>query len=130
MRISCAKSDGSGVSRAIEPQLAAVDPAEHGAQPFEVHRLLEAVAHGLRHERMIGDLPIAGDVLEAGGRVGEHGRHQVVGQHPLDLGATLRPPRARGTASEMVVFHRHRVLNTGASRNAWTSTSRVVSGCR
>ena len=45
-------------------------------------------------------------------------------------GATLRLPRARGTASEMVVFQRHRVLKTGASRNAWTSTSRVVSGCR
>ena len=45
-------------------------------------------------------------------------------------GATLRPPRARGTASEMVVFQRQRVLNTGASRNACTSTSRVVSGCR
>ena len=30
-----------------QPQLAPVDPAEHGAKPFEVHRLLEAIAHGL-----------------------------------------------------------------------------------
>ena len=30
-----------------EPQLAAVNPAEHGTKPVEVHRLLEAVAHGL-----------------------------------------------------------------------------------
>ena len=78
-----------------EPQLAAVDPAEHGAKPFEVHRLLEAVAHGLRDQRMIGDLPIAGDVLQAGGRVGKHRRHQVVGQHPLDLRRHLARRLAR-----------------------------------
>ena len=33
---------------------------------------------------------------------------------------------SRGTASEIVAFHRQRVWKTGASRNAWTSTSRTV----
>ena len=34
-------------------------------------------------ERMIGNLAIAGDVLEARGRVGKHRRHQIVGHHAL-----------------------------------------------
>ena len=34
-------------------------------------------------------------------------------------GGTFLPPRLRGTASEIVVFQRQRVWNTGASRNAW-----------
>ena len=45
-------------------------------------------------------------------------------------GGTLLPPRLRGTASEMVVFHRHRVLKSGASSIACTRMSRVVAGCR
>ena len=79
---------------------------------------------------MIGNLAIAGNVLEAGRGVREDRRHQVVGLHPLQLRRTLRPPRLRGTASEIVAFQRQRVWKTGASRNAWTSTSRVVAGCR
>ena len=68
-----------------QPQLAAVDAAEHGVEPVEVHRLLEAVAHRLRDQRMIGNLAIAGDVLEAGRGIGKDRRHQIVGQHPLQL---------------------------------------------
>ena len=40
-------------------------------------------------------------------------------------GGTFEPPRLRGTASEIVVFQRQRVANTGASRNAWTRISRT-----
>ena len=76
----------------------------------------------LLDERMIGDLAVAGDVLEAGGGVGEHRGQQVVGQHPLQLrrhlacrrGCAARPARC-------VVFQRQRVWNIGASRNACTS---------
>ena len=66
-----------------EAQFAGVDPLEHQPETFEVHRFFEAVAHRLGNERMIGNLAVAGDVLQARGRVGEHGGHQVVGQHAL-----------------------------------------------
>ena len=58
---------------------------EHRRQPLEVHRLVQAVADRLRHQRMIGDLPVARNVLQAGGRIGEHRGHQIVGHHPLQL---------------------------------------------
>ena len=54
--------------------LAGMDPCEDGIEAVEIHGLFEAVANGLRDERVIGNLPIAGDVLEAGGRVGEDRR--------------------------------------------------------
>ena len=130
LRISCASGDGSGVSRATQRISPAWMRVEHARQAVEVHRLFEAVAHGLVDERMIGDLAIAGDVLEARGGVGEDGGHQVVGCMRCSCGGTLRPPRLRGTASEMVVFQRQRVWNTGASSNACTSTSRAVAGWR
>ena len=111
-------------------QLAAMDPLEHAAQPVEVHRFFEAVAHRLADERMIRDLAIAGNVLEARRGVGEDRREQILGEHPLQLRRELAAAAARGTASDTVAFQRQRVSKTGASRNACTSTSRVVSGCR
>ena len=77
-----------------ERDLAAVDAVEHRGQAVEIHRLLEAVAHGLRDERVIGNLAVAGDVLETGRGVGKHGGHQVVGQHPLHLRRHLAPAAA------------------------------------
>ena len=67
-----------------EPELAPVNAAQYGTQTLEVHRLFEAIADRLRNQWMIGDLPIARDILQARGRIGEDRRHQVVRQHPLD----------------------------------------------
>ena len=91
LRISCASGDGSGVSRATQRISPAMDPRRaRAASAVEVHRLFEAVAHRLADQRMIGNLAIAGDVLEAGGGVGKDRGHQVVGQHPLQLRRHLR----------------------------------------
>ena len=68
-----------------EMELAAMNAAEHGPEPLEVHRLLQAVADGLLHQRVIGNLAIGGDVLETGRCVGEHRGHEIVGEHPLQL---------------------------------------------
>ena len=68
-----------------ETQLPAVDAFEHARQPGEVHRLLQAVAHRLADERVIRNLPVARDVLEAGRRVGEDRGHQIVREHALEL---------------------------------------------
>jgi hypothetical protein len=45
-------------------------------------------------------------------------------------GGTLRPPRKRGNASATPAAQRQRVMNIGASSNAWINTSRTVAGCR
>src|SRR6188472_1793362 len=40
--------------------------------------------------------------------------------------AIFAPPRKRGTASERVAFQRQRIVNIGASSNAWTKRSRTI----
>ena len=62
-----------------------MDAPEHADQAIEIHRFVQAVAHGLVHERVIGQLTIARNVLEAGSGVGEGSGHQVVGLHALQL---------------------------------------------
>src|SRR5581483_3615941 len=64
--------------------LAALDLLEDGSQAFEIHRLAEAIAERLAHERMIGHLAIADDVLEARLGVREDDREQVFCEHPLE----------------------------------------------
>ena len=66
-----------GVAR-HEREPAGTDPLEHAYQPREVHRLGEAVGDGLPHQRMIGDLAFAGEVLGAGNLVRENGTDQVL----------------------------------------------------
>ena len=68
---------------------AAVDTLEDRRQSVEVHRLLEAIADGLRNQRVIRDFPVSRNVLETGRRVGKRRREQVVGQHPLQLWRNL-----------------------------------------
>ena len=62
-----------------------MDATEDALQRCEVHRLFEAVADRLVDQRMIGNLAIARDVLEARGRVRKHRGHQIVGLHALQL---------------------------------------------
>ena len=54
-------------------------------EPLDVHRFFEAVSYRLLDERVIGHLPIARNVLETGGGVGKHRRHQILRLHPLQL---------------------------------------------
>ena len=101
------------------------------AQAVEVHRLFEAVADRLADQRMIGNL--RGRRGCSRGRRRRRGRRPPSDRRPCircSCGGTFLPPRLRGTASEIVVFQRQRVWNTGASSNACTSTSRAVAGCR
>ncbi|MCY1273399.1 hypothetical protein D9M70_220080 [compost metagenome] len=52
---------------------------------FAVHGLVQAVVQRLRHQRVIGNLPLADDVLQARHLVGEHRRQQVLAAHALQL---------------------------------------------
>src|SRR5690606_19725064 len=58
-------------------------------QAVQVHRLVEAVVQGLLHQRVLGDLAFAGQVLGAGDLVGEHGGEQVLALHALQLRGDL-----------------------------------------
>ena len=66
-----------------QTDVAGVNARQDPRQAVEVHRLFETVANRLGDERMIGKLPIAGNVLQAGGGVGKDRRQQIVGQHAL-----------------------------------------------
>ena len=89
-RISCASTDGSVVSRTTTLTRPASMPADQLLQAGDVHGLVQAVGQRLADEHVIGDLERAGrDVLLAGRQRREHGRHQVVGLHPLDGGRVL-----------------------------------------
>ncbi|MNC54026.1 hypothetical protein D3C75_1034830 [compost metagenome] len=46
---------------------------------------MQAVVEGLLDQRMVGNLPLADDVFQAGDLVGEHGGNQVLTLHALDL---------------------------------------------
>ena len=63
-----------------------LEPAHERLEAVDVHGLVEAVAHRLAHEQVVGDLGRAGRrVVLAGGEVREHGGHQVVRLHALDV---------------------------------------------
>ena len=77
-----------------DPDLAALDALEQRAQAGDIHRLDHAVADGLEHQRVVGDLAVAGDVLEAGLGLREHHRQQVGGAHAQQV--RRRPSCRRG----------------------------------
>ena len=86
-RLGCVAGD--------EPQSAGVNAIEQRRERRVVHRLFEAITDRLLHQRMIGNLPVAGNVLEARGGVRKDRRHQIVGEHALqrrrDLLAAAAP---------------------------------------
>ena len=93
MRISWASTDGSVVS----PQCTRTSPAsialEQRLEPVDVERLVQRVVDRLAHEQVVGDLDRAGDVVLAGGGLGEDRGQQVVGLHALD-GRRVAPAAA------------------------------------
>ena len=127
VRISSASGDGVGRSRATTSIAPALDAAQQPLEALDVHRLVQAVVDRLPHERMIGNLAVADEVLGARDLVGEHRRHQVVGAHPLQRrGHLLAAAKARQRERRSPAIQRQRAVNIGASSIAWTSTSRTV----
>ena len=70
-----------------------LDAGEQRHEPVGIHGLVQRVVEGLPHERVIGDLALAGQVLRARDLVREHHRDEVFGLHPLDGGRRLAPAR-------------------------------------
>ena len=71
--------------------LSAVNALQHASQPVEVHRLLQTVVHRLIDQGMVGDLTVAGDVLETRGCIRKNRGHQIVGHGALKLRRNLAP---------------------------------------
>ena len=61
------------------------DAAQDLVEAVEVHGLLQDVLHHLVDQRVIGDLDVADDGLEAGGGLGEDAGEQIVRAGALDL---------------------------------------------
>src|ERR1051326_7277301 len=122
---------------------------QHRDQTFDIHSRGQAIFDGLVDERVVRNLAVAGNVLEAGELVGEHRGEKVLRFHALERGGDstpaalagegpwrrggsapgggiLRPPRWRGRANAREAFQRQRMGNIGASSSAWTSRSRTV----
>ena len=68
-----------------------MDPVQDGCQRVEVHRFLKAVAYRLFDQWMVRNRAVARNIFHACGRVGKHRRHQIVGQHPLQLRRHFTP---------------------------------------
>ena len=62
-----------------------LDAREQAFEAGKVHRLVEAVADGLAHQRMIRDLAVAREVLGARDLIGKHRPDQVLGAHAREL---------------------------------------------
>ena len=77
-------------------------PLEQRAGAVDVEGLVQGVVDGLAHEHVIGDLDRPGGVLLAGGGLGEHRGHQVVGLHALDR-RRVAPPVAEAQHHERAV---------------------------
>jgi hypothetical protein len=82
---SWANCEGTGVSIARQRIEPAGNSAQDFVEAFEVHRLLEDVAHDLVDEGMVGNLDVADDGLEARCGLGEDAGEQIVGADALDL---------------------------------------------
>ncbi len=68
------------------PDLAGVDRGEAGAQAVDVHRLGQAVAQGLAHQRVVGHLDRPRPHVVLAGELGrEHRDQQILRAHALEI---------------------------------------------
>ena len=76
---------GRGLDRLAEvhPHAAPLDALEERSEPAEIRGLVEAVVHRLLHERVVGNLDRAAQVLLAGDLIRKRGRKKIVRLHPL-----------------------------------------------
>ena len=98
---------------ALHLQRAVLDPPQQREEAIHVHELAQAVVDRLLHERVVGNLPLAGQVLRAGELVGEHDGQQVLGVRALERrGHALAVPvpdegeRDRGVPAPARAEHR------------------------
>jgi hypothetical protein len=90
-RISCERGEGLWRVARHETNAAGVNARQHAGKTAAVHPLVEAVAYRLRHQWVIGNLAISGNVLEARGGIRKHRRQQIVGEHALQRRRNLPP---------------------------------------
>ena len=75
--------DGEAANAAV------FDGAQDVAQAIDIEGFGEHILHHLVHQRVIGNLDVAFNVLEAGGHVGKDRGQQIVGADALNLRRNL-----------------------------------------
>ena len=118
-RISCASGEGSVRSRATTSTSPASMRASSRSSPSMSIASCRQSCDRLPHQRVIGDLAVADDVLAAGELIREDRREQVLGRHALQL--RRRPCARRACAAARaprIAFQRQRAPNIGASSSA------------
>ena len=73
----------------MQADFAGLDAVQHLLEAFCVDRLVQAIVHGLRDQRVVRDFQRAGQIFLAADLGGEDGGEQIVGDHPLDVGRHL-----------------------------------------
>ena len=124
-RISCAKHGRLGRLARHGADLAVGERLEHARRPCGVHRLDQAVAHRLAHQRVVGDLDRRRRRGCPGSRAGR-GRPRRADPPRACAGAAAARagrPGSAASASERVAFQRQRVSNIGACSAACVSSS-------
>ncbi|MNI15292.1 hypothetical protein D3C73_685880 [compost metagenome] len=76
---------------ADQANVAAFHAPQQGQPALAVHGFVQAIVEGLFHQRMVGNLPFAGEVFHAGDLIGKHAGDQVFAFHPLDLRRDFAP---------------------------------------
>ena len=79
------KRGGLGQIARDDADGAGLKPSKQLFEPFDIHRVGQAIRYRLIDERMIGYLPLANEVFRAGDLVGEDGRDEVFGSHSGQL---------------------------------------------
>ena len=69
---------------ALHIQRAVLEPPQQREEAVDVHELAQAIVDRLLHERVVGNLARAGQVLRAGDLVGEHDGQEVLGVRALE----------------------------------------------
>ena len=79
-------AEGRWLARVLGDQAnaAAFDARQHRFPTVDIHRFVQAIEHGLRDERMIGQRHFRRPVLEASGLEREHRRQKIVGLKSLE----------------------------------------------
>ncbi len=71
--------------------IAAFDRGKQLLEPVDIHRVVQAIADRLLHERVVRDFAVADEVLAARHLVGKDRREQIFGRHALQLRRDLAP---------------------------------------
>ena len=70
----------------MDCDFAGLDATQHRLEPVDVHDVVKAIVDRLRHERVVRDLALSGEILRARKLIGKDRCHEVLGIVALKRG--------------------------------------------